>query len=127
MALILKGDSFQILEPLIFVVDNAMPEYPSGICKFSPLVLCQVLFAICELSGVILLMKNSVPLDGPRSPAPAHCLRDSMVPVILPVHSNASHSKGHSWPLEGVILGYFEDSFKVFAIITYAASGWSLN
>ena len=43
-----------------------------------------VLFAVCELSGIILLMKNSVPLDCPRSIAPAHFLRDSAVPVILP-------------------------------------------
>ena len=33
MALILKSNSFQILEPLIFVVDIAMPEYPSGIAN----------------------------------------------------------------------------------------------
>ena len=45
-----------------------------------------VLFAVRQLSGILLLMKNSVPLDRQRSPAPAHCLRDSPVPVILPVH-----------------------------------------
>ena len=81
--------------------------------------------AIRQFSGVILLMKNSVP--------PLAQSRACALPTWLRSSCNSASSfkrlaqQGSFLITRRCLLGYFEDSFKVFAFFAYAASGWSFG